>query len=620
MRSALPTELESFGIVFAAEARLNMTMRFWLQCLLLAHFCCAATGATKDPLQGFDSFISDVMKDWNVPGLAIGIVQSNNVVYAKGFGYRDAEKKLPVTTNTLFAIGSTTKAFTCTLLGILADEGKLNWDKPVRQYVPEFRLRDPHATELTTPRDLITHRTGLPRHDLVWYNNNAISRREIVQRLAHLEPSHTFRKKFQYNNLMYIAAGYLIETVTAQSWEENIRQRIFAPLGITNSNFSVRDSQLAADFAVPYTEKDGSLKRIPFRKIDLVGPAGSINSSIRDMIPWLLLNLNRGKHGDRQIINSNTLADIHSPQMPTGATVERPEVSQGTYCLGWGIETYRGHRQLAHGGGIDGFVTLVSILPDDGLGIVIFANSDRAALTFILRHAIDRALRLSPVDWHGEALAKRKKGKEADKEASGKKELARKSGTKPAHPLSEYAGEFEDAGYGVLQIRLRDDSLEAAFNGMTAPLEHWHYDVFNSIEGPSDKILENRKFNFLTDVDGNVATVAVNLESAVEPIQFKRKVDSRLFDTNYLVRFVGQFDYAGFTLTISLAGAGLNLTVPGEPQHQLVPKLDGSFAVKDHATFVLKFVADADNHVTAVQVQRPAGTVLAPRKASEAGH
>jgi CubicO group peptidase (beta-lactamase class C family) len=591
-------------------------MCFYFRILFLLSFCCAAFGSERTaPLDGFDAFIADVIKDWNVPGLAIGIVHSNQTIYAKGFGHRDVQKKLPVTTNTLFAIGSTTKAFTCTLLGILADEGKLDWNKPVRNYIPEFRLHDPHASELTTARDLVTHRSGLPRHDLVWYNNNSISRREAVQRLAYLEPSRAFREKFQYNNLMFVVAGHLIETITGQTWEENIRQRIFATLGMTNSNFSVRDSQSCADFALPYQEKDGAIERIPFRNIDMVGPAGSINSSIADMLPWLRLNLNKGKHGDRSIIKDSTLADIHSPRMPMGASIERPDISQPDYCLGWVIAMYRGHRWLSHGGGIDGFITQVSILPDDALGIVVFANmNNTASCSLIVKHAIDRVMGLPAVEWHAEAFEKYKKGKESDKEAKANKDLARKSGTKPAHALSEFAGEFEHPGYGLLRISSRGEKLEALFNGMTAPLEHWHYDVFNATAGPSGDILENRKFNFLTDVDGNVSTVAVILESAVDPIQFKRKIDSRLFDTNYLARFVAQFDYSGNTLTISLAGDALKLTIPGEPEHTLVPKVDGSFAVKDHSTFVLKFVTDSENHVTGVQVRRSSGVVLAPRK------
>lgn len=589
-------------------------MPFWFRILLVCLLCANVSAADK-ALDGFDAFIKDVMKEWNVPGLAIGIVRSNETIYARGFGYRDVKKKLPVTTNTLFAIGSTSKAFTCTLIGILADDDKLDWDAPVRRYIPEFHLRDQHATELTTPRDLVTHRTGLPRHDAVWYNNNSISRREIVQRLAYLESSHTFREKFQYNNLMYVAAGHLIETVTGKTWEENIRQRIFIPLGMTNSNFSVRDSQKAADFALPYTEKDDVVKQIPFRNIDVVGPAGSINSSIRDMLHWLRLNLNKGKHGERQIINATTLADIHSPQMTTGIQVERPEISQATYCLGWFIAADRGHRTLLHGGGIDGFITQVAIMPDDGLGIVIFANlNGTGAPSVILGHAVQRVLGLDPIDWRAEALDKRKKGKETDKEGKENKSLNRKSGTTPSHRLHDYVGQFQHDGYGPLQIKMRNDKLEAMFNGMSAVLEHWHYDVFNAAEGPSDDFLANHKFNFSTDADGDLAAVAVNLESAVDPIVFKRQIDPRLSDTNYLARFVGQFEYSGFTLTISLAGAGLKLTIPKEPQHDLVPKLDGSFAIKDHSHLILKFVTDSENHVTAVQVQRPSGVVLAPRK------
>ena len=591
-------------------------MRFSFRTLFLFLLCFTAGALAESPaaLEGFDAFIEGVMKDWDVPGLAIGIVQSNETIYAKGFGYRDLKKKLPVTTNTLFAIGSTTKAFTCTLIGILADEGKLEWDAPVRQYVPEFRLRDPHATELATPRDLVTHRTGLPRHDGVWFNNNAISRRELVQRLAYLEPSHTFRQKFQYNNLMYVTAGYLVETITGQSWEENIRERIFSPLGMPGSNFSVRDAQGAADFALPYKEKDDAPKQIPFRSIDVVGPAGSIESSIHDMLKWLRLNLNQGKCGDRQIIKPATLAEIHSPQMATGASVERPDISQSTYCLGWGIETYRGHRLLGHGGGIDGFITQVAILPDDGLGVVVFANMDgTSSCTVLLRHAVDRVLGLPAVDWRVEMLAKRKKGKETDKEAKDNKSLTRKSGTTPSHPLADYAGEYEHQGYGRLRIN-HDEKLDVLFNGMSAALEHWHYDVFNCAEGSSDDFLANHKFNFATDNDGTVASVAVNFESAVDPILFKRQINRSLFDTNYLSRFVGQFELSGFTLNISVAGTGLKLAIPGEPQYELIPKLDGSFGVKDHSEFVLRFVTDSENHVSAIRIQRPGGTVTAPKR------
>src|ERR1051325_4613052 len=341
------------GISCVMKTSLSRRSLSWFFAVLMfvssLHSARSATNSV-DPgkaLTGFDEFTEEALKDWNVPGLAVAVVLKDHIVYAKGFGFRDREKKLPVTTNTLFAIGSTTKAMTTFLIGILVDEGKVDWDKPVRRYLPEFRLYDPQASEAITPRDLVTHRSGLPRHDMVWYNNTNLTRRELVQRLAYLEPSEGFRAKFQYNNLMYATAGYLVEQITGKSWEQNVRQRIFEPLGMQRSNFSVHDSQSDSDFALPYEEKREKVKRMAFRNIDVMGPAGSVNSSITEMSQWLMLNLNKGKFGDRQLISPATLADIHSPHMTTGASVYRPEISQAAYGLGWMVDTYRGHRRLS---------------------------------------------------------------------------------------------------------------------------------------------------------------------------------------------------------------------------------------------------------------------------------
>ena len=238
--------------------------------------------SAKGALIGFDSFVNEAIKAWEVPGLALGIVKDGRIILAQGYGFRDIEGKLPVTPKTLFAIGSCTKAFTTFVMGTLVDEGKLDWDAPVRNYIPEFRMYDRVATELMTPRDLVTHRSGLPRHDLVWYNAT-ISRKKIVDRLPYLVPSETFRSKFQYNNLMFMTAGYLVERVTGQSWEDTVRHRIFEPLGMTGSNFSVKDSQKTADFAKPYADRDDKVVEVPFRDISNAGPAGSINSNVEDM-------------------------------------------------------------------------------------------------------------------------------------------------------------------------------------------------------------------------------------------------------------------------------------------------------------------------------------------------
>ncbi len=328
----------------------------------------------KKALAGFDSFVADAIKAWEVPGLAVATVKDGEVVFAQGFGLRDVANSLPVTPKTLFAIGSCTKAFTTFVMGTLVDEGKLDWDSPVRVYIPEFRLFDRTATELMTPRDLVTHRSGLPRHDLVWYNST-LSRKEVLERLPYLEPSESFRSKFQYNNLMYITAGYLIERITGKPWEEAIRAHIWKPLGMTGCNFSVKESQHSADFAKPYQDRDDKIVEVPFRDItSAAGPAGSINAGIADMARWLIVQTHKGKVNGRQIISAAVLADIQTPHMTTGVLQERKEIAPAGYALGWMVDDYRGHRRVHHGGGIDGFTAQTVVFADDGLGICILSN------------------------------------------------------------------------------------------------------------------------------------------------------------------------------------------------------------------------------------------------------
>ncbi len=230
----------------------------------------------KEALVGFDDVATDAMKKFEVPGMAIAIVKGKEIVYAKGFGFRDVEKQLPVTADTLFAIGSSSKAFTTFVLGTLVDEGKIEWEKPVRNYISWFKLYDPSMTEHLTVRDLVTHRSGLPRHDLVWYNNFESTREQFVRKLAYLEPSADLREKFQYNNLMFLTAGYLTEVITGKTWEEAVRARVFDPLGMKRSNFSVTDMQKDSDFAQPYGKKESKIEKLPFRPITNLAPAGSI--------------------------------------------------------------------------------------------------------------------------------------------------------------------------------------------------------------------------------------------------------------------------------------------------------------------------------------------------------
>jgi CubicO group peptidase (beta-lactamase class C family) len=575
-----------------------------------------AEGA-KQALDGFAELAEAARAAREVPGLAMAIVQGGEVVFARGFGRRDVEANLPVTPDTLFAIGSCTKAFTTFVLGTLVDEGKLEWDQPVREYLPAFQMHDPVATEQLTPRDLVTHRSGLPRHDLLWYNNQGLARAELVRRLRYLTPSQPLRAKFQYNNLMFLTAGFLIEQVTGKSWEQAVRQRIFEPLGMTGSNFSVEESQRAADFAQPYEEREDEVVKIPFRPIGNMGPAGSINSSVADLAKWVKLHLSGGRVGERRLIGATTLADIHSPHMPTGSQPERAEFGYGSYGLGWLVDSYRGHHRVTHGhgGAIDGFSALVTLFPQEGLGMVVLANKSGAGLNEILvRHAADRLLGLDPINWNAEDLAKTALGEKAEAEAKGRKETVRRPGTRPAHALDEYAGEYEHPGYGTLSVVRQGEALALSFNRIETPLEHWHYEVWNAAKGAADPALEDLKFRFEGDVLGNVARLAAQFEPAVDEIIFAKKPDARLLDPAYLGRFVGTYQLAAQVLTVSLQGDTLTLSLPGAPLLHLVPGLGETFTFKEVSIVSARFESDEAGKVTAMMVSQPDGVYRAERK------
>ncbi len=482
---------------------------------------------TPKELKNVASLVDELRKEWNVPGVALAIVKDGAVVLADGFGYRNWREKLPVTPSTLLAIGSCTKAFTATAVGILVDEGKVEWDKPVRYYLPSFKLQDSYANEKITVRDLLCHRSGLPRHDLLWYGSS-FSREELFSRLAYLEPSTDLRYLWQYQNLMYMVAGVLVEKVSGLKWEDFVRQKIFLPLGFKEANFSVADSQKSLDYALPYQEINGQPTEISFRAIDAIGPAGSINAHVLDMANWLLMNLNKGKMGDKQIISEARLAEIHSPQMVMPGPIRFPEILFSSYGLGWMITPYRGHLLLSHTGGIDGFSALVALLPQDNIGLVILTNLDRTPLPQILAYTlIDRLLRLPEVGWNERFKNEIKKNREQAEKIRKEKYQGRKEGTRPSHPLEDYVGEYEHPAYGTISITKEGDTLFARFHEFDLKLTHFHYDVF-LVE--SKRLNLEQKLSFQTDLNGQIAALAIQLEPAVKEIVFTRQPTKNMPD------------------------------------------------------------------------------------------
>ncbi|MBW4457012.1 MAG: serine hydrolase [Nostoc indistinguendum CM1-VF10] len=473
-------------------------------------------------MQGLSEFISKAMQEWKIPGLAIAIIKDSKIIFCEGFGKRDVANNLIVTPQTLFAIGSCTKPFTAMAMSILVESGLLNWDKPVKNYLPTFKLYDSYATEYITPRDLVTHRSGLPSHDAMWYKS-PFSRKEILERLQYLEPTHQMRTVFQYQNLMYMTAGYLVGEIAQSSWEEFVQQEIFNPLEMRGSNFSVEKSQKTGDFAFLYQEKDNKVEKIPFYDVDVSGPAGSINSNVADMAKWILLYFNQGKYCEKEIISPSQINQMHSPQMVISQPLQYDELFYYFYGLGWWISAYRGHNLVQHTGNIDGFSARVTLLPQDKIGVVVLTNMEQNPVIHTVTYYVcDCLLGLDEVPWNERMKEKYAQAKEDIAKAKEQIASARKIGTQPSHPIEDYIGDFEHPAYGLLSVEINNQHLTATHNSIIYKLEHYHYDIFVESE-LSDK---PKLLSFLTDIKGNITSLTFPLEPTVRGILFTRKPKS----------------------------------------------------------------------------------------------
>ncbi len=469
-----------------------------------------------------DQLILGEMEKWQVPGMAVGVVRDGKVVYARGLGTRCAGKELGVTADTLFPIGSATKAFTSMAVALLADEGKLDWDSPIKRYLPDFRMYDALAGERLTVRDMLCHRTGIPRHEFMWYRAD-ITRRQIMERLQDLEPNKDFRTAWQYNNGMYAAVGYLIEVVSGMTWEEFVRTRIFEPLGMDRSNFSVETLKKLADVSLPHAQTGAGVGVIDYCNLDVVGPAGSINSCLSDMLKWLRLHLDMGSVNGRQLVSRESMAQLHEMHIPCQPFAWKfDELQASGYGLGWFTDVFRGRRMVSHGGNIDGFSALVGFLPDENAGVVMLSNLNYNFMTYALMYTIfDSFLAAPETDW----FVKEKKELDAFLTAMGeaqKKQTAPESGGEPELPareLSRYAGTYRSVGYGSVKISAVGNGLVMSFNGMDFPLLHKTGDTFSftyellSVSFPA-------RFHF--GADSGADTLSIPFEQTVKDIVFDR--------------------------------------------------------------------------------------------------
>lgn len=568
----------------------------------------------------FEALVDSLMQKRNVPGMGIGIIQDGEILMSRGFGLRDVDENLDVDDRTLFAIGSTTKAMTAAGLAMLIDEGLLEWDTPVREYMPDFRMKDDFATAEMTALDLVTNRSGLPRHDLLWYGSD-FSREELFSRIRHLDPTKSFRTTFQYQNLMFMSAGVLAERLTGTSWEEYTRQHILDPLEMTRSNFSVTQSMKDENAALPYIFMNDSLIEVPYRNLDAIGPAGSINSCIADMLKWVEFNLDDGKHNGTELITTGQMEVLHGSHMLMGTGLPNPKYPEYTpfsYGGGWFIYHNDGARVLQHGGGIDGFTAHVHLLPTAETGLVILANKGGAGLPSVLaNHATDILLDREPKDWASRAFgaddSEETDEENDDGEKDNSEDLGRVADTAPSHPLTDYQGQYEHEAYSAVVIKLVDNKLTAEYNGFNMPLEHWHYDVFNAY---IEQFGINWKFEFQSDASGSIQSLRIPVEPTLPPHLFAKSAPDLANDPTYLNKIVGAYEgTTGQVGTVSLEGKKLLLKLPGQPTYRLIPYKMDEFQIKDLEGYSLRFVFDeARENVEHVEYHQPNGIFIAKRK------
>ena len=591
-------------------ARMTLSM---IAVLALTSSIAVAQDGVEARLNGFDAYMEQVMKDWNAPGIGIGIVMGDKLVFAKGYGYRDYGKKLPYTITTTQPIASNSKLFTAVAVGLLVEEGKLRWDEPIKQFVPAIRFYNDELDRSVTIRDMLSHRTGVSRHDSIWYKSS-FTRRELWDRLRYLEPTAPLRTKFLYNNLMFTAAGQVIEELSGKTWEQFVQQRIFDPLAMSRSTLTIEDNIKGPEPAVPYSERRDSteLYRQPYYTAEVaIAPAGAINSNVQDLSRWVIALLNKGKVDGKQVIPEAVLRETMAPSLglPNSALESRGwgENLNAYYGMGRTISSYRGHLLALHGGDLPGFHSQISIMPNDNIGVIVLVIGDHVAPMYngLTYNIYERLLGLSLTPWSERLNEVRLKNKAAGTKARATADMGRVPNTKPSHALDDYVGEFVHPAYGVVNVTRGDKELNFDFHGIKMPLSHFHYDRFDT---PDDEQDGKFSLNFRTNPMGEVDSVEISLDEAA--VSFTRQVPAALTSEATLQAYAGTYISPSGGKTVLVFQPGKGLSVRGGPDLQ--PWRPQQFRVKEFPDVVFSFTVEGGK-VVAMKERDPSGEYVFPR-------
>ena len=565
-------------------------------------------------LKGLDSELEKVLKKLEEPGFSVAIVENDQILYSKGFGYRDYENKIKVDSNTLFAIGSATKSFTSSLLGVLREDEKLDFEDSPIDHINELRFYNSQMNDVISIRDMMSHRTGLPRHDASWYFFPTFSKDSLVSRVKHHKPFTSVRNQWWYNNFMFMLQGVVAERITNKTWSENIKEMIFDPLGMTRSNTSIAELENSENAAFGYSQ---DFKKMDYYKIAGMGPAGSINSSVNEMSKWLITWINKGEYKGKKILPPNYTEEAISSQSVVVANLpdeDNPGLHLTNYGYGWFLSSYKGHYRVEHGGNIDGFSTSAAFYPSDKVGIIVLSNQNASNTPSIVRNIIsDRMLDVKKTDWLKYHFDKLKEAELIQKELDKNEDSDKIKGTNPSRSMNEYEGEYTNLGYGTFDISMKNDSLFMKIPNKTFWLSHHHYDTFLPYELKNGKVnLEDESVIFITfsaDQLGEIKKLSTGLEPAIEePIYFDRKIKPIDIETSELDKYVGDFKFMKNTCKTYLKEDVLYVFVPEQPEYRLNPIGKHLFSIEKLDGYKIKFDVSENDKVTHISFVQPNGT------------
>lgn len=483
-----------------------MSAHRWLTAALLGAAQTPLAAQAKPDWAAFDMYVAKAAAEWRIPALAIAIVKDDSVVFARGYGVLQKGTSQPATEHTRFAIGSTTKAMTSAALAMLVDEGKLTLDDPVTKHIPELQLHDPWATRELTIRDLLTHRSGLPGTDLFWASSWKYSQAEIIRRLRYIQPTASFRSQWQYHNVLYALTGVIIERVSGMPWEQFLRTRLFAPLGMNETE--PLNSTIAGkpNVAVPHALTNDSVTVVPVRSTDGVASAGSVWSSVSDMARWMRFVIDSGRVGNKRLIQQRTFAELITPQiqapMEQYPALQLAKPDFFSYGLGWFIQSYRGQQVWMHTGSINGLSAIIGFEPNKRLGVVVLENLDHAELRHGLMYTVFDLFENGPRrDWSVDlkAIFARPTASAAQ---------AARATSVPSLPLERYAGTYVAPAYGDVHVTFQNGALQASVvTDPAAPLEPMSFEAFRTNPGGGAR---PTVLTFVPDGNGGVSAVRVS--------------------------------------------------------------------------------------------------------------